>query len=177
MINMRRLKRLMLVLAGAGLVLMVGLAMTQPTAPKMTKADSSQSGDMSTWNTVNDQVMQTIREHHHWHHHRCHHQDWQDQGSDGPQYGSQSEPQYAPAPAQQPSTPQPEPTVTVTVQAPPTQAATVPVSTPTASASPSSSAGSLWLQPCTTPGQTTTSGGKVWTCTHSAKYGDTVWYD
>jgi hypothetical protein len=181
---MSRLKRLGLVLIGACLVLMVGLALTgprltAPAAPKMTKADSSVSGDPSTWGEVNSQVEQTIREHHHWHHHRCHHHASQEQGSDGPQYESQSEPQYTPAPAQQPSTTQPEPTVTVTVQAPTTQAATVPVSTPAASATPSptSSSGSLWLQPCTTPGQTTVSGGKTWTCTHSKKYNDTVWYD
>lgn len=168
---MRRLKRLALILAGAGLVLMVGLALTQPTAPKMAKADSSQQGDMSTWGVVHDQVEQTIHEHHH---HRCHHHDWQEQGSDGPQYGheneptqSEAQPTYTPS---QPSTTQPEPTQTATVPAP-------QPSTPAPSPSTSKSSGSLWLQPCTQVGATTTSGGKTWTCTHSKKYNDTVWYD
>jgi hypothetical protein len=172
---MSRLKRLVLILAGACLVLMVGLALTGPrltvpASPKMSKADSSVSGDPSTWNTVNSQVEQTIREHHHWHHHRCHHHDWQEQGSDGPQ--------YAPSPAQQPTTAQPEPTVTVTVQAPPTQAATVPASTPAATPSPSASKSSLWLVPCTQVGATTTGpDGKTYTCVHSVKYNDTTWHD
>lgn len=169
---MRRLKRLVLILSGAGLALTVGLMLTQPTAPKMAKTDSSQQGDMATWGMVHDQVEQTINEHHH---HHCHHQDWQEQGSDDGQYGAQSEPQS-------------EPTVTVTetqqavqpmntAQPEPTQAATVPVSTPTATPSPSSSTGSLWLQPCTQVGATTTSGGKTWTCVHSTKYNDTTWHD
>lgn len=167
---MRRFKRLVLVLSGAGLVLMVGLMLTQPTAPKMAKADSSQQGDMSTWGMVHDQVERTINEshHHHGHHHRCHHHD------DG-QYGDQSEPQSEPTVTVTETQQAVQPVTTVQPEATPT--ATVPVSTPSATPSTSKSSGSLWLQPCTQVGATTTSGGKTWTCVHSTKYNDTTWHD
>ena len=125
---------------------------------------------------------------HHWRHHHRHHHHWhrqwtqEDDGTDwrdmhaqipGMQSADENAPQAVPA---QQEAPQPAPSATVSVPQP-QSVVTTPTVTPSASASATSSSGSLWLQPCTTVGATTVSGGKTWTCTHSKKYNDTVWYD
>jgi hypothetical protein len=159
---MRKLKRLMLVIAGVVALLGVGLALTAPAAPRMAKADQSQSGDMSTWSTVNDQVMETIREHHgwhhwhHWHHHHWHHhRDWQEQNV---QNDAQPVSQAPVQQQQQQSAPVSQP-VTQSAPAAPVQTVSQPAETSAPQPQPSASSTFTTVpggpdSPCSTVGAT-----------------------